>query len=91
MGGVNLLRPVPTLRELSAAVSDLPVAYAAVGPSFWGDGQYPPSDAVYYPLYAKCAELDLPLCVNTGLPGRRSPARCRTRSTSTGSACASPN
>jgi uncharacterized protein len=40
-----------------------------VGPSFWGDGMYPPSDAVYYPLYAKCAELELPLCINTGLPG----------------------
>ena len=69
MGGVNLLRPVPALRELSAVVNDLPVVYAVVGPSFWGDGQYPPSDAVYYPLYAKCAELDLPLCVNTGIPG----------------------
>ena len=56
MGGVNLLRPMPSLRELSAVVSDLPVAYAVVGPSFWGDGQYPPSDAVYYPLYTKCAE-----------------------------------
>ena len=40
-----------------------------MGPSFWGDGQYPPSDAVYYPLYAKCAELELPLCINTGIPG----------------------
>lgn len=69
MGGMNLLRPVPALRELNAVVSDLPVVYAVVGPSFWGDGQYPPSDAVYYPLYAKCAELDLPLCVNTGIPG----------------------
>ena len=69
MGGVNLLRPMPSLRELSAVVSDLPVAYAVVGPSFWGDGQYPPSDAVYYPLYTKCAELGLPLCINTGLPG----------------------
>lgn len=69
MGGVNLLRPVPALAELSAVASDLPVVYAVVGPSFWGDGQYPPSDAVYYPLYAKCAELDLPLCVNTGIPG----------------------
>jgi uncharacterized protein len=69
MGGVNLLRPVRPLRELSAIVKQLPVAYTAVGPSFWGDGQYPPSDAVYYPLYAKCAELDLPLCVNTGIPG----------------------
>lgn len=69
MGGVNLLRPIPSLRELTAVVADLPVAYAVVGPSFWGDGQYPPSDAVYYPLYTKCAELELPLCVNTGIPG----------------------
>jgi predicted TIM-barrel fold metal-dependent hydrolase len=69
MGGVNLLRPVRSLGELSAVTRELPVAYAVVGPSFWGDGQYPPSDAVYYPLYAKCAELELPLCINTGIPG----------------------
>lgn len=69
IGGLNLLRPVATLRELSSVVADLPVAYTSVGPSFWGDGRYPPSDAVYYPLYAKCAELELPLCVNTGIPG----------------------
>ncbi len=69
MGGLNLLRPVAALRELSAITKDLPVAYSVVGPSFWGDAQYPPSDAVYYPLYAKCAELELPLCINTGIPG----------------------
>ncbi|KRD14082.1 amidohydrolase [Mycobacterium sp. Root265] len=69
MGGVNLLRPIPSLRELAAITKDLPVAYTVVGPSFWADGQYPPSDAVYYPLYTKCAELELPLCVNTGMPG----------------------
>jgi uncharacterized protein len=69
MGGINLLRPVASLRELTATVADLPVAYTVVGPSFWADGMYPPSDAVYYPLYAKCAEIELPLCVNTGLPG----------------------
>ena len=34
-----------------------------------GRRQYPPSDAVYYPLYTKCAELGLPLCINTGIPG----------------------
>ncbi|MCX4096783.1 amidohydrolase family protein [Nocardia sp. alder85J] len=69
IGGMNLLRPMASLRELTAAVRDLPVSYAVVGPSFWGDGMYPPSDAVYYPLYTKCAELGLPLCLNTGLPG----------------------
>ena len=69
VGGLNLLRPMPSLRTLESFVRDHPVAYCTVGPSFWGDGMYPPSDAVYYPLYTKCCELDLPLCVNTGLPG----------------------
>jgi predicted TIM-barrel fold metal-dependent hydrolase len=68
-GGFNLLRPMKALRELEAFVRDQPVAYATVGPSFWGDGMYPPTDAVYYPLYTKCCELDLPLCMNTGIPG----------------------
>ena len=44
------------------------------GPSFWGDGMYPPTDPVYYPLYTKCCELDLPLCMNTGIPGPPLPA-----------------
>jgi uncharacterized protein len=69
VGGFNLLRPMKTVRALESFVADNPVAYAVVGPSFWGDGMYPPSDAVYYPLYTKCCELDLPLCLNTGIPG----------------------
>ena len=60
---------MPSLRKLESFVRDHPVAYALVGPSFWGDGMYAPSDAVYYPLYTKCCELDLPLCLNTGIPG----------------------
>ena len=74
VGGLNLLRPVPSMRKLEAYVRDNPVAYVTVGPSFWGDGMYPASDAVYYPLYAKCCELDLPLCINTGIPGPPIPA-----------------
>lgn len=74
VGGLNLLRPVKALRELEAFVKDNPVAYVSVGPSFWGDGMYPPTDAVYYPLYAKCCELDLPLCMNAGIPGPPLPA-----------------
>jgi len=69
VGGFDLLKPMKTVRALEAFVRDNPVAYAIVGPSFWGDGNYPPSDAVYYPLYTKCCELDLPLCLNTGIPG----------------------
>jgi predicted TIM-barrel fold metal-dependent hydrolase len=69
VGGFDLLRPMKTLRALESFARDHRIAYAIVGPSFWGDGMYPPSDAVYYPLYTKCCELDLPLCMNTGIPG----------------------
>jgi predicted TIM-barrel fold metal-dependent hydrolase len=77
VGGLDLLRPVKSLRKLEAFVKDHPVAYVVVGPSFWGDGMYPPSDAVYYPLYAKCCELELPLCLNTGIPGPPLPAEAQ--------------
>jgi predicted TIM-barrel fold metal-dependent hydrolase len=69
VGGFNLLRPMEALRSLESFVRNHRVACATVGPSFWGDGMYPPTDAVYYPLYTKCCELDLPLCMNTGIPG----------------------
>lgn len=69
LGGLDLLRPMPTLAALDSFRRSHPVAYAQVGPAFWGDGQYPPSDAVYYPLYTKCAEWRLPLGLATGLPG----------------------
>jgi uncharacterized protein len=69
VGGHDLLKPMRNLRTLESFVRDHPVTYTIVGPSFWGDGMYPATDAVYYPLYTKCCELDLPLCLNTGLPG----------------------
>jgi len=34
----------------------------------------PPNDKVYYPVYAKCIELDLPVSINTGIPGPPMPA-----------------
>jgi uncharacterized protein len=74
LGGFNLLRPMPTVRTLESIARDHPVAYAAVGPSFWGDGMYPPTDAVYFPLYTKACELDLAVCINTGIPGPPLPA-----------------
>ncbi|EFC85286.1 amidohydrolase family protein [Parafrankia sp. EUN1f] len=74
IGGFNLLHPMPTVRALESFARDYPVVSATVGPSFWGDGMYPPTDPVYYPLYTKCCELDLPLCVNTGIPGPPLPA-----------------
>lgn len=77
VGGLDLLKPMKMVRAIESFVRDNPVAYVVTGPSFWGDGLYPPSDAVYYPLYTKCCELDLPLCLNTGMPGPPLPSEAQ--------------
>jgi predicted TIM-barrel fold metal-dependent hydrolase len=69
VGGLDLLRPMPSLRMLTSFVADHHVVSTSAGPSFWGDGMYAPDNAVYFPLYTKCCELELPLCMNAGLPG----------------------
>jgi predicted TIM-barrel fold metal-dependent hydrolase len=74
VGGYKLLKPMPTVRALESFARNNPVAYAVIGPSFWGDGMYPPTDPVYYPVYVKCCELGIPLCMNTGIPGPPLPA-----------------
>ena len=35
--------------------------------------QVPINDAKFYPIYAKCIELDIPICVCAGVPGPRVP------------------
>lgn len=77
VGGLDLLRPMPTVRALASIVADWPVAYAVSGPSFWGDGLYPADHAVYFPLYTKACELGLPVCLNTGIPGPPLPAEAQ--------------
>lgn len=77
VGGLDLLRPMPTVRALASIAADWPVAYAVSGPSFWGDGLYPADHAVYFPLYTKACELGLPVCLNTGIPGPPLPAEAQ--------------
>ena len=71
------VRPQKLMRELwllEDLVAEYPVTMARVVPF---DIDVPPSDAIYYPLYAKCVELDLPLSINTGLPGPPVPGECQ--------------
>jgi predicted TIM-barrel fold metal-dependent hydrolase len=63
---------VKATRELEALVRQHPVKLARVIPCVVG---LPPDDRAYYPLYAKCVELGLPVSVNTGVPGPLLPAR----------------
>ena len=39
--------------------------------------QKPPNDKVYYPVYVKAIELDLPITMTVGLPGPRVPGECQ--------------
>jgi len=71
------LRPTGKMREvwaLEELVKTRPVVMARVVP-FGTDT--PPSHPSFYPLYVKCIELDLPVSVNTGLPGPPVPGECQ--------------
>ena len=63
-----------TIRDFVALTEAHPVVLARVVPFFFN---LPPDDRVYYPIYAKCIELDLPISVNTGIPGPPAPGKCQ--------------
>jgi uncharacterized protein len=71
---VDPRRGMPALRELEGLRKNLPVVVARAVPFMIN---LPPDDRAYYPLYAKCIELDLPISVNTGIPGPPAPGRCQ--------------
>jgi len=60
--------------ELKALLENHPVVMARVVPFSTGR---PPTDTAYYPLYTKCVEWDLPLSINTGIPGPPMPGDCQ--------------
>ena len=60
-----------TLRTLDRIVAKHDVRLARVTPFLVNR---PPNDKVYYPLYAQCIELGIPISINTGIPGPPMPA-----------------
>jgi predicted TIM-barrel fold metal-dependent hydrolase len=69
VGAGNLLTPMATLKALGDYIKDVPVAAINVGPAFQHDGIYAPDSSLYFPLYTKACEWEIPLCMNAGLPG----------------------
>ncbi len=61
--GLDPHKGMKAVAELKAAVSDLGMHGAAVDPYL---AQLYANDAKYYPLYAKCCELDVPIVFTTG-------------------------
>jgi predicted TIM-barrel fold metal-dependent hydrolase len=71
VAAVNLERPVEAVRELNRAVKDLGFKALRVVPWLW---KLPPNDKLYYPLYVKCIELDIPFCTQVGHTGPLMPS-----------------
>ena len=69
-------RGMEAVRELEIAVKELGVRSAQSFPAGFVP-QVPINDKKYYPLYAKCVELDIPIFVNAGVPGPRVPMDCQ--------------
>jgi predicted TIM-barrel fold metal-dependent hydrolase len=62
------------LRALESFASSHAVVLARITPFMF---DVPPSDAIYYPVYAKCIELGIPITINTGIPGPPAPGWCQ--------------
>jgi len=71
IAGVDLASPVRAVRELDRAVRDLNFKALRVIPWLWN---LPPNDRLYYPLYVKCIELEIPFCTQVGHTGPLMPS-----------------
>jgi uncharacterized protein len=66
LAGVDLRRPAEAVRELRRCVGELGFKGLRIIPWLWG---LPPTDRRYYPLYATCVELGVPVCTQVGHTG----------------------
>jgi predicted TIM-barrel fold metal-dependent hydrolase len=64
------------VRALTRAHDELGIKSASAFPAGCNP-QVPINDKRFYPLYAKCVELDIPINVCTGVPGPRVPMACQ--------------
>jgi uncharacterized protein len=71
IASVGLSRPMIAVRELRRAVRELGFRGLRVLPWLWN---LPPDDRRYYPLYAECVDLDVPVCLQVGHTGSLAPS-----------------
>lgn len=71
VAAVDLEKPLSAVKELQRAVKELGFKALRVVPWLW---QRPPNDKLYFPLYVKCIELDIPFCTQVGHTGPLMPS-----------------
>jgi predicted TIM-barrel fold metal-dependent hydrolase len=71
IASVDLLRPMKALADLKHFVRERGFVGVRQIQWLWN---LPPTDRHYYPLYAKCVELDVPVCLQVGHTGPLRPS-----------------
>lgn len=78
-GTVNVMRkPMDVAREIERQVLELRMHAIRLEPYMYGDGTtgLPPTDKRYWPVYVKCVELGVPVCIQVGHTGPTLPSEC---------------
>ena len=71
LASVDLWQPMNAVRELTHLVKDRGFIGLRQIQWLWN---LPPTDRRYYPLYARCVELDVPICLQVGHTGPLRPS-----------------
>lgn len=71
IGAVNLFRPMEAIREIRRCIKVLDFKGIRIIQWLWN---LPPNDRRYYPLYAECTELNVPVCLQVGHTGPLCPS-----------------
>jgi predicted TIM-barrel fold metal-dependent hydrolase len=64
-------KPMDVLREIKRLANELGLRGLRLEPYGYGNGMVgaPPNEKMYWPVYAKCVELGLPVCIQVGHTG----------------------
>jgi len=71
VAGADLRKPMDSIRDLRRRVTEDGFVGLRIVPWFWG---LPPTDRLYFPLYAACVELGVPFCTQVGHTGPLRPS-----------------
>ena len=71
IGSVDIARPVQAKAEVRKCVEELGFKGIRVLPWLW---KLPPTDRLFYPLYAACCEFNIPFCTQIGHTGPLMPS-----------------
>jgi predicted TIM-barrel fold metal-dependent hydrolase len=71
VAAVNLRKPKEAIQELRRCIKELNFKALRIIPWLWN---LPPNHRYYYPLYAECVELKIPVCLQVGHTGPLCPS-----------------